>query len=559
MPESPIPSDSTESAASHGGRSPVFPDGSGSAPSLTGRVDGESAALPPAHRDTTGSSRMPLYAPASPALPPGYSAYYGGPTYPYAAAQQYYLPPTLFAGSASGTPTPQQAALFYAPYAAGSFYGNVPYYGSSSSGSASGARTPSAGTGTFGYACDRCREKHQSCDHEKPCKRCIKANVAAFCHYTPKRARGARNLEGGAALHSPDSGAVANSSGANAASNRAKRPSQPRIVRKKSTAHAENGSAALPFHTAALSYHTSAQVPFHGAHFPATFSNTAYGAMPYGSAQFGANMPLPCPAGPAALWPSPTNALHMKRPASAPASPGSAASPSAASNWQHPMATLALGAPAGLPPLPALVDALHYKASAAAALAPRPLLGNVVVEACDHSLPGTASEHRLSPSETPRAHSPEQPKHGPPSFVGTSTASPYQATETAYSRSNFSLQNNLPFSQASFYPQTAVFSRAAHLDYDALAAFQQDKLEERRLSDVSGKLGRFEPQPAESPAGNADGASDANRLDSGIKDSPTTCKKNFDASALLAAGILVQESMRENLAAATATECLGFP
>ena len=46
-----------------------------------------------------------------------------------------------------------------------------------------------SGNGTFGYACDRCREKHQSCDHEKPCKRCVKANVADFCHYTPKRSR----------------------------------------------------------------------------------------------------------------------------------------------------------------------------------------------------------------------------------------------------------------------------------------------------------------------------------------------------------------------------------
>lgn len=41
----------------------------------------------------------------------------------------------------------------------------------------------------FGYACDRCREKHQSCNHELPCKRCIKANVADTCHYTPKRTR----------------------------------------------------------------------------------------------------------------------------------------------------------------------------------------------------------------------------------------------------------------------------------------------------------------------------------------------------------------------------------
>jgi hypothetical protein len=41
----------------------------------------------------------------------------------------------------------------------------------------------------FGYACDRCREKHQSCNHELPCKRCIKANVADSCHYTPKRTR----------------------------------------------------------------------------------------------------------------------------------------------------------------------------------------------------------------------------------------------------------------------------------------------------------------------------------------------------------------------------------
>lgn len=41
----------------------------------------------------------------------------------------------------------------------------------------------------FGYACDRCREKHQSCNHELPCKRCIKANVSDTCHYTPKRTR----------------------------------------------------------------------------------------------------------------------------------------------------------------------------------------------------------------------------------------------------------------------------------------------------------------------------------------------------------------------------------
>lgn len=50
-------------------------------------------------------------------------------------------------------------------------------------------RPNAVSAGTFGYACDRCREKHQSCDHEKPCKRCIKANVADFCHYTPKRSR----------------------------------------------------------------------------------------------------------------------------------------------------------------------------------------------------------------------------------------------------------------------------------------------------------------------------------------------------------------------------------
>lgn len=41
----------------------------------------------------------------------------------------------------------------------------------------------------FGYACDRCREKHQSCNHELPCKRCTKANAADSCHYTPKRTR----------------------------------------------------------------------------------------------------------------------------------------------------------------------------------------------------------------------------------------------------------------------------------------------------------------------------------------------------------------------------------
>lgn len=41
----------------------------------------------------------------------------------------------------------------------------------------------------FGYACDRCREKHQSCNHKTPCSRCIKASVAELCHYTPKKSR----------------------------------------------------------------------------------------------------------------------------------------------------------------------------------------------------------------------------------------------------------------------------------------------------------------------------------------------------------------------------------
>lgn len=41
----------------------------------------------------------------------------------------------------------------------------------------------------FGYACDRCREKHQSCNHETPCIRCIKVGIAELCHYTPKRSR----------------------------------------------------------------------------------------------------------------------------------------------------------------------------------------------------------------------------------------------------------------------------------------------------------------------------------------------------------------------------------
>src|SRR4051794_40873977 len=41
----------------------------------------------------------------------------------------------------------------------------------------------------FGYACDRCREKHQSCDHSFPCKRCVKSGVSEFCHYTPKKTR----------------------------------------------------------------------------------------------------------------------------------------------------------------------------------------------------------------------------------------------------------------------------------------------------------------------------------------------------------------------------------
>ena len=41
----------------------------------------------------------------------------------------------------------------------------------------------------FGYACDRCRQKHQSCDHQFPCQRCLKANCGEVCHYTPKRAR----------------------------------------------------------------------------------------------------------------------------------------------------------------------------------------------------------------------------------------------------------------------------------------------------------------------------------------------------------------------------------
>lgn len=45
----------------------------------------------------------------------------------------------------------------------------------------------------FGYACDRCREKHQSCNHELPCKRCVKANLGDQCHYTPKKSRGKRS------------------------------------------------------------------------------------------------------------------------------------------------------------------------------------------------------------------------------------------------------------------------------------------------------------------------------------------------------------------------------
>lgn len=43
--------------------------------------------------------------------------------------------------------------------------------------------------GTFGYACDRCRKKHQSCDHNQPCQRCIKAGSTVACNYTPKRPR----------------------------------------------------------------------------------------------------------------------------------------------------------------------------------------------------------------------------------------------------------------------------------------------------------------------------------------------------------------------------------
>ena len=57
----------------------------------------------------------------------------------------------------------------------------------------------------FRYACDRCREKHQSCDHKSPCLRCIKASVADLCHYTPKKSR-SKSLPNGIrrAVHIPD-------------------------------------------------------------------------------------------------------------------------------------------------------------------------------------------------------------------------------------------------------------------------------------------------------------------------------------------------------------------
>lgn len=45
----------------------------------------------------------------------------------------------------------------------------------------------------FGYACDRCRQKHQSCDHQLPCQRCVKASCGEACHYTPKRPRSRKN------------------------------------------------------------------------------------------------------------------------------------------------------------------------------------------------------------------------------------------------------------------------------------------------------------------------------------------------------------------------------
>ena len=370
--------------------------------------------------------------------------------------QYYGLPPQLY-GFNSGmnaninmnpSAFPQnvygQSGIFYSPsgaYHPSAYYpnGGLPYpsFGSNSfstpgsysntptSGGSSGMGNNGSNNGTFGYACDRCREKHQSCDHEKPCKRCVKANLSDYCHYTPKRSRSSKCIQDHHSHQQQYQESrlemdIAQSPQGNNNGKRLSNSSASRLAKKKS---GSNTGLLLDMHQSNQFNPTA--WPSSGLwappQFPMISNNLAQNAFPF--------------APKASKFPSGHEMItldeQMKRPYSAPAGDIPPTSNSSSNSQvffpglhsfqnashektsflnsgnvvnmggNHGMMTDNNGNDISHPPLPSLLDSLHYKASSNVPSHSMNHNNNLRKSSgpLDHALP--ESEHANTPSDTP--------------------------------------------------------------------------------------------------------------------------------------------------------------